>query len=113
MYFTTRTLWPGLSRVITVVRPTLLEHELVTCASSGPNTWCSIAAPTRSSERRVWWVMRAPWLEFEWCSGTSTFCSAAATRGSPSITGICSLAKSSDWMTSRAEEPASSGTATS
>ena len=92
---------PGFSRAITVVRPMSSVASEVIFALGGPCTSWSIAAATRSPERRVWWISVAPASSLRYCSDISGSVSAASTRGSSSLrAGSCSLATSSDCTTS-------------
>ena len=71
---------------------------------AGPSISCSIPAAIRSPLTRVLCTRMArhwPSLSATNSSLTSGDSRAAAARGSRPLSGICSLATSSDWATSR------------
>ncbi len=78
-----------------------LDSEDTCVVPCGPSTRWSAAAASRSLLRTVEWISpsRVPFAACSSpCSGDS---SAAATRGSPSVRAISSLATSSDCTTTR------------
>ena len=97
---TTRSVVPGSSRQMTVVRPMSSLASDVILVPSGPWTSWSIAAATRRPDWRVWWTSVAPAASLRCCSATSGLLQRGLdARVAAVAAGICSLATSSDCTT--------------
>ena len=104
MYFTMCNCSPSGTSAATVARPTSGYASVRTAIRAGPWTSCCIPAAMRRPLTRVLCTRMArhcPSLSATYSSLTSGDSSAAAVRGSRPESGSCSLATSSDWVTSR------------
>src|SRR5450755_5067513 len=99
---TTRSFCPGASTVAALTRPPSPNDRDSTRTGAGQSMRCSIAAPTRSPMRLVRCTSVTAIPEASWYSPLSGSSSTAATRGSASADGSCSLVSSSDCTAIRA-----------